>query len=60
MKEGDKVTVVNPLHAYRGRTGTIAEVGSDDEGDFIFVTITDSRGRLEDIFFEPNDIKVTE
>jgi len=61
MKEGDKVTVVNPLHAYRGRTGTIAEVGSDDEGDFVFVAIMDTNGRFgDDIMFEPSDIKITE
>ena len=60
MKERDKVIIVNPLHAYCGRTGTIAEIGSDDEGDFIFVTITNSRGRLYDILFEPNDIKVVQ
>ena len=59
MKEGDKVTVVNPLHAYCGRVGTIAEIGSDDEGDFIFVEIMDTNGRFgDDIMFEPSDIKV--
>jgi|APGre2960657373_1045057.scaffolds.fasta_scaffold06156_10 hypothetical protein len=60
MKEGDKVTVVNSFHAYCGRTGTIAEVGSDDEGDFIFVRIMDTDGRFgDDIMFEPNDIRAT-
>ena len=59
MKEGDKVTVVNSFHAYCGRTGTVTEIGSDDEGDFIFVTITGRDGRvIEDVMFEPSDIKV--
>ena len=62
MKEGDKVTVVNSFHAYCGRTGTVTEIGSDDEGDFIFVTIMtimDRDGRvIEDVMFEPSDIKV--
>lgn len=60
MKEGDKVTVVNPLHAYCGRTGTITNIGADDEGDFVFVTIMDTDGRFgDDIMFEPSDIKTT-
>ena len=46
MKEKDKVTVVNPLHAYCGRAGTITEIGTDDEGDFIFVEIMDIDGRF--------------
>ena len=60
MKEGDKVTVVNSFHAYCGRTGTIKEIGSDDEGDFIFVTIVDPTGwrASEDMMFEPSDIKL--
>lgn len=62
MKEGDKVTVVNSFHAYCGRTGTVTEIGSDDEGDFIFVTIVDPTKQgwraSEDIMFEPSDIKV--
>ena len=63
MKVKDKVTVVNPLHAYCGRTGTITEIGTDDEGDFIFVEIMDKEGRFagwvgDDIMFEPSDIKV--
>lgn len=60
MKEGDKVTVVNPLHAYCGRAGTVAEIGSDDDGEYIFVTIRDLNGRFsDDVMFEPSDIKVT-
>lgn len=58
MKEGDKVTVVNQFHAYRGWTGTIAEIGTDNEGDFIFVTIMDNNGRFgDDIMFEPSDLE---
>ena len=64
MKEGDKVTVVNSYHAYCGRTGTIKEIGSDNEGDFIFVTIMtimDRDGRvIEDVMLEPSDIKIAE
>ena len=61
MKKRDKVVVVNRLHAYHGRTGTIADIGTDDEGDFIFVTIMDTNGRLgDDIMFEPSDIKVVD
>jgi hypothetical protein len=64
MKEGDKVTVVNSFHAYCGRTGTISEIGSDDEGDFIFVGFISTEGKyagLEviDIMFEPSDIRAT-
>jgi hypothetical protein len=64
MKEGDKVIITNQFHAYRGRTGTISEIGSDDEGDFIFVGFISTEGRyagLEviDIMLEPSDIKVT-
>ena len=63
MKEGDKVTVVNPLHAYCGRSGTVVEISSDDEGDFIFVEMMDIEGRYagrfsQDIMFEPRDLKI--
>jgi hypothetical protein len=59
MKKKDKVTVINTLHAYCGRTGTITEIGSDDEGDFIFVQIMDRNGFLgDDIMFEPSDLKI--
>lgn len=59
MKKGDQVTVTNPLHAYCGRTGTVVDIGADDEGDFIFVEIMDKNGKLgDDIMFEPSDIEV--
>lgn len=59
MKVKDEVVVVNPFHAHSGRTGTITEIGTDDEGDFIFVTIMDTDGRFgDDYMFEPSDIRV--
>lgn len=63
MKAKDKVIVVNPLHAYCGRTGTVVDIGSDDEGDFIFVEMMDIEGRYagrfsQDIMFETSDLKI--
>lgn len=59
MKKKDKVIVINQSHAYCGRVGTITEIGTDDEGDFIFVTIMDTNGIFgDDIMFEPSDIKL--
>jgi hypothetical protein len=57
MKVKDKATVISPFHAYSGRTGTITEIGTDDEGDFVFIQFHDAG---KDIMFEPSDIKVVD
>jgi hypothetical protein len=55
MKVNDKATVVSPFHAYSGRAGTITEIGTDDEGDFVFIQFHDAG---KDIMFNPSDIRV--
>ena len=57
MKVKDKATVISPFLAYRGRTGTITEIGTDDEGDFVFIKF---HGVANDIMFYPSDIKVVD
>lgn len=57
MKEGNKAIVTNPFHAYYGRTGIITEIGTDDQGDFVYLEIK-TEIRKDDVMFEANDIKV--
>jgi hypothetical protein len=52
MQAGQKVTVTNKFHAYRGQVGTITDTTTDEFGDIVFVQFADGKN----IMVEATDV----
>jgi hypothetical protein len=52
MQAGQKVTVTNKFHAYRGQVGIITDTATDEFGDIVFVQFADGKN----IMVEATDV----
>jgi hypothetical protein len=55
MKEGDKATITNQFHAHYGRTGKVCDFGTDEDGDWLFLSFNE---REDEVMLQPTDIKI--
>jgi hypothetical protein len=55
MKTGQKVKLTNPYHAYRGMSGVITDMTTDEFGQLYFVRLADGRN----VMVEASDITTT-
>jgi len=52
MKTGQKVTITNQFHPYRGQSGKITNIELDEFGEIVFIQLVDGKN----IMVEKTDI----